>query len=220
MTTGTTGALASETLADVLEHLGGIHPNRIRFHPAPGTATEADLLAIHDHEGRLYELVDGILVEKAMGLRESYLASVLIALLWNFVTPRRLGIVTGEAGMMRLMGGLVRIPAVAFITWTRLPNRRIPSEPIPALAPNLAIEVLSVSNTAGEMARKRQEYFQAGVELVWQIDPQQRTVEVFTAPEQSTVLHVAQTLDGGTVLPDFSLPLETLFAALDLHGEA
>lgn len=219
MTTMATATLESETLADVLEHLGGIHPSRIRFHPAPGTATEADVLAIHDREGRLYELVDGMLVEKAMGLRESYLASVLIALLWNFVTPRHLGIVTGEAGMMRLLAGLVRIPAVAFLSWARLPNRRIPTAPIPDVAPDLVVEVLSASNTPGEMTRKRQEYFRAGVEIVWQIDPQRRTVEVFTAPEQSTVLYAAQTLDGGTVLPGFTLSLQTFFAALDLQGE-
>ena len=55
--------------------------------------------------------------------------------------------------------GLVRIPDVAFISWGRLPNRRVPTEPIPDLAPDLAVEVLSVGNTPGEMARKRQGLF-------------------------------------------------------------
>ena len=203
----------------MLEQLGGIAPARVRFHPAPGTATEADVLAIHDHEDRLYELVDGVLVEKAMGLRESFLAIALASILWSFVRPRNLGLVTGEAGMMRLMAGLVRMPDVAFISWTRLPNRRVPTEPIPALAPDLVVEVLSAGNTPGEMARKRQEYFHAGVQIVWMVDPNARTVEVFTAPEQSTVLHEVQTLEGGTVLPGFVLPLHELFAELDLQGE-
>jgi len=69
------------------------------------------------------------------------------------------------------------------------------------------------------MARKRQDYFAAGVYLVWQVDPRTRTIEVFTAPDQSTVLHEAQALDGGTVLPGFTLPLQALFAELDLQGE-
>jgi Uma2 family endonuclease len=69
------------------------------------------------------------------------------------------------------------------------------------------------------MARKRQEYFRAGVHLVWQVDPRTRTVEVFTTPDQSTVLHAAHTLDGGTVLPGFTLPLQELFSELDLQGE-
>lgn len=220
MTAVTTATAAIDTLADLLEHLGGISPKRIRFRPAPGTATEKDVLAIHDREGRLYELVDEVLVEKAMGLRESLLAIALAAILRNFVRPRNLGLITGEAGMMRLIAGLVRIPDVAFISWRRLPNRRVPTEPIPDLAPDLAVEVLSAGNTPGEMARKRQEYFSAGVQIVWQVDPNTRTVEVFTAPDQSTVLHEAQTLEGGTVLPGLTLPLQELFGELDLQGES
>jgi Uma2 family endonuclease len=215
-----TTAATIVTLADLLDQLGGISPKRVRVRPALGTATEADVLAIRNSaERRLCELVDGVLVEKAMGLRESYLAGILITILWAFVGPRNLGIVTGADGMVRLAPGLVRIPDVAFISWNRLPNRRVPTEPIPALAPDLAVEVLSAGNTPGEMARKRQDYFAAGVQLVWQVDPNARSVEVFTAPDQSTVLHAMQTLDGGTVLPDFTLPLHELFAALDRQGE-
>src|SRR5712692_590454 len=220
MTSVPTPTVAIETLADLLEQLGGISPKRVRFRPAPGTATEKDVLAIHDREGRLYELVDGVLVEKAMGFRESLLACALIEILRGFVRPRNLGLVTGEAGMMRLLAGLVRIPDVAFLSWARLPNRRVPTEPIPDLAPDLAVEVLSASNTPGEMARKRQEYFAAGVQVVWQVDPNVRTVEVFTAPDQSTVLHEAQTLEGGTVFPGFTLPLQELFGELDRRGES
>jgi Uma2 family endonuclease len=77
------------------------------------------------------------------------------------------------------------------------------------------VEVLSESNTADEMARKRREYFAAGVRLVWQVAPLTRTVEVYTAPEQVTVLHEEDTLEGGAVLPGFALPLREFFAELD-----
>ena len=220
MTAVATSTATIETLADLLEQLGGIAPNRVRFRPALGTATEEDVLAIRNSaERRLCELVDGVLVEKAMGFRESVLAGVLFTILWSFVKPRNLGLVTGADGTMRLVPGLVRIPDVAFISWDRLPNRRMPSEPIPDLAPDLAVEVLSAGNTPGEMARKRQDYFATGVQVVWQVDPNTRTVEVFTAPDQSMVLHEAQTLAGGTVLPDFTLPLQELFGELDRQGE-
>ena len=63
-------------VADLIEHLGRIPPQRIRVYPAPGTATEQDVIDIQDREDRLYELVDGVLVEKAMGFRESFLAVV------------------------------------------------------------------------------------------------------------------------------------------------
>jgi Uma2 family endonuclease len=117
------------------------------------------------------------------------------------------------------MAGLVLIPDAAFISWSRLPNRRVPTEPLPDVAPDLAVAVLRAGNTAREMARKRQEYFAAGVQVVWEVNPNTRTVEVFTAPDQSTVLHETHILDGGTVLPGFTLPLQELFAELDLQGE-
>ena len=66
---------AIQTLDDLLERLGGISPRRVRFHPAPGTATEADVIEVEKRENRHCELVDGVLVEKAMGYRNrSWLA--------------------------------------------------------------------------------------------------------------------------------------------------
>jgi len=120
--------------------------------------------------------------------------------------------------MMRLVSGLVRIPDLAFISWDRLPHRRMPTVPIPALAPDLAIEVLSAGNTPDEMARKRQDYFTAAVRLVWIVDPVARTVAVYTSPESVTVLATTAILNGGEVLPGFTLPLQDLFAELDLQG--
>ena len=104
------------TLADVLQQLGGISPRRIRFRPAPGTATEEDVIKIRDRERRLFELVDGVLVEKVMGFWESVLAIELARLLGNFVKRRKLGTLAGEAGMLRLSPGLVRIPDLSFIS--------------------------------------------------------------------------------------------------------
>ncbi len=188
---------------------------RILREPPPGTATESDVLAIHAREKRLCELVDGILVEKAMGYEESLIAVEIIRFLANFVAERKLGYVTGEGGMVKLAKGLVRIPDVAFVSRDRLPGGKPPRRPIPKLAPNLAVEVLSKSNTVQEMERKLVDYFDAGVELVWFVDARARTVEVFTAPDASTVLKVGQTLTGGTVVPGFKLKLRDLFAALD-----
>jgi Uma2 family endonuclease len=94
----------------------------------------------------------------------------------------------------------------------------MPKEPIPRLAPNLAVEVLSRTNTPGEMAVKRQDYFTAGVQLVWEIDPEKRTVVVYTSATQGTTLQGGDILDGGTVLPGFTLVGTDLFAELDRQG--
>src|SRR5207249_3965907 len=151
------------TLADLLRRLGSIPPDRVRFPPPPGAATERDLLDAVEAENRLCELVDGVLVEKAMGFRESLLAIALSGYLRGFVVPRNLGLVTGAEGMVWLSPGLVRIPDVAYISWDRIPGRKVPAEPIPHLAPDMAVEVLSEGNTAEEMARKLREYFAARV---------------------------------------------------------
>ena len=213
-----TGSSSIKTLADLVKWLGGVPLDRIRFHPAPGTATVQDVIDIQQREGRLCELVEGALLEKAVGYTESQLAFFLGSLLNAFVIPRTLGIVTGPDGTVELAADLVRIPDVAFTNWDRLPGRRRPDAPVPRLAPNLAVEVLSRSNTPGEMAAKRQDYFTAGVEVVWEIDPRARTVVVYTSATASTTLTAADTLDGGPVLPGFTLPLQQLFAELDRQG--
>lgn len=209
-----------QTMADLLDRLGGISPERVLLDPPPGQATEADVVRVGERDRRLYELVEGTLVEKAVGLRESILAGAILALLRAFVVPRNLGFVSGEAGTMRLFQGLVRMPDVAFVSWGRTPDGRIPVQPVPHLAPDLAVEVLSESNTPAEMARKRREYFESGVRLVWMIDPRDRTAVVYTSPEQMTPLRDDQSLDGGDVLPGFTLSLRDLFAELDRQAGA
>jgi len=205
----------SATLGDLLDRLGGISPKRVRLSPFPGTATEKDLLKVSAHDDRLFELVDGMLVEKAVGFRESLLAVALLRLLGPFVKVRKLGLVTGPDGMLRLFPGLVRGPDIAYVSWNRIPGRKVPAEPYPNLAPNLAIEILSKGNTRKEMARKRREYFKAGVELVWEIHPVKRTAAVYASPKNPQIFDEEETLTGGDVLPGFSLRLADLFAELD-----
>ncbi len=200
------------TVADLLEKLGGVPPERVRMKPLPGTATEEDLLEIQRRENRNCELIDGVLVEKPLGYRESMLAAWIIMLLADYFRQHDVGTVAGADGAVRLMAGLVRIPDVSFISWDRLPGREVPDTPILGLAPDLAVEVLSRGNTPKEMSLKLREYFLAGVRLVWFVDPRKRTVRVYTAPDQSVRLTEGQVLDGGDVLPGLRLPLREVFA--------
>ena len=206
------------TLADMLRRLGNVPLDRIRFHPAPGLATERDLLEVEQVENIACELIDGVLVEKGMGYRESILATALAAMLRAFVKPRNLGIVSGPDGMLRLFPGLVRIPDVAFASWDRIPGRKIPLEPIPDLSPELVVEVLSQSNTEAEMQRKLREYFDSGVRLVWLIDPRQRLVRVFSDGMLTATLAAGDALTADDILSGFRLPLEELFSELDVEG--
>ncbi|MFV2068144.1 MAG: Uma2 family endonuclease [Pirellulales bacterium] len=206
---------APQTLADLLKELGNIPLERIRLHPPPGMATEQNVLQVEAQGRRLCELVDGVLVEKAMGYVESIIAGVILAALRQFVVPKNLGHVSGPDGVVRLFPGLVRMPDVAFASWKRFPGGKLPGEPIPDLVPDLVVEVVSMSNTPAEMDRKRHEYFEAGVRLVWIVDPSRRTVAVFRSPDTCSERNEADTLDGGDVLPEFSLLVAEVFAELD-----
>lgn len=207
------------TIADLLEQLGDIAPERVRLQPMLGTATEQDVIDMEAREDRLCELVDGVLVEKVMGFYESRLGFVLAHLLEQYLNIHNLGIVAGAAGMVRLAEGLVRIPDVSFVSYAQLPNGQVPRQPIPALAPDLAVEVLSASNTVAEMNRKLQEYFQAGVRVVWYIDPPTRSIRVYSTPNEVVLLHEDDTLNGGTVLPGFTLPVRDLFARAERSAD-
>ena len=202
---------AYETVADLLEQLGGIPASRVRWVPTPGTATEADAIGAEQRFGRLCELVDGTLVEKPVGFYESALAGVILELIRVFVRPRRLGVVVGEQGMMRVVPGQVRMPDVAFTSWARLPPT-YPRDPAPRVSPDLAVEVLSPTNTPAEMARKRAEYVAGGTRLVWVLDPPTRTFTVHTPDREPVEVGPDGTLDGGDVLPGFTLSVADLFA--------
>ena len=200
-----------DNLAEIVKHFG-VSARRIRAYPPPGKATENDVITIHDRTDRLYELVDGVLVEKIMSAPESALTLDLAWLLWNYLEQNPLGYLMGPDGAVRLMPGLVRIPDISFISWDDLPKRERPTDPIAGLAPALAVEVLSKGNTRREMDRKVREYFLCGVRLVWLVSLAARSVRVYTAPDQSVTLAENQTLDGGDVLPGLALPLRRVFS--------
>jgi Uma2 family endonuclease len=80
--------------------------------------------------------------------------------------------------------------------------------------------VLSPTNTSAEMRRKRREYFEAGVQVVWMVDPRTRRVDVFTTPENSLEFSEKDTLDAGDVLPGFKLVLRDVFSELDRVARA
>jgi Uma2 family endonuclease len=208
-----------DNAAEWIQRLGNVPLYRVRMRPLPGTATERDVIALHDRYNRLFELVDGTLVEKAMGFRESLLAVSIAHLLKGVLDKNNLGIVAGADGMLRLLGKFVRIPDVSFISLDRLPGRKLPRRPIPELVPDLAVEVLSEANTAEEMERKFKEYFLAGVRLVWLVDPEKQTVEVFTAPDKSRMLAGDDLLTAEGVLPGFMVPVRSIFEDLPEEEE-
>ncbi len=205
-----------DNMAEMIKQLG-VSARRIRAYPPPGTATEKDVIRIHDRTDRLYELVDGVLVEKIMSSPESALTLDLAWLLRNYLEQHPLGYLTGADGAVRLMPGLIRIPDISFLAWADLPKRERLTEPIAGVAPALAVEVLSKGNTRREMDRKVREYFLCGVRLVWLVSLASRSVSVYTSPDESTMLTEDETLTGGAVLPGLALPLRRVFAEVPVE---
>ena len=201
------------TLADIQERLGPIPAWRVRSWPPPGAATFADAVACAER-GELCELIDGILVEKTVGLWESVLGGRVYALMKQRCEAANLGLTAPGDGPVELPSGQARLPDAAFYGWDRLPDGFDPSIPVPELPPTIACEVLSRTNTRREMDRKLREYFDAGATLVWYVRPLTRTVDVHTSPEGFTTLSAddGDVLTAGDVLPGFAYPLTELFA--------
>jgi len=161
----------------------------------------------------LYEVVDGQVVEKKMSARETEIASILVGMLTPYLRTNRLGKVVGEM-LFRINpeNDLRRRPDVAFVSHARWPfNRRVPNVPVWDMVPDLAIEVVSPSNSAFAVQRKVHDYFKAGVTRVWVVYPEQAEVYIYSTPQQVQVVGVGQELDGGDLLPGFRLPVAVLF---------
>ena len=208
-------ATESETVAELIERLGGIPAERIRLKPAPGTATEDDVIRWLDGPNkRLFELIDGVLVEKAVGMREAILATWLSHRLTGYCDQTGAGVIVGADGPYRLRLGLVRYPDVSFVSWDRVPGDEFPEDPIAAVIPDLAVEVLSESNTSAEIELKLDHYFDAGVRSAWIIDPKKQSAVLYGSRTRSKEIGIDGDLTAPKVLPGFRLPLREVFASL------
>ncbi|MBL8821701.1 MAG: Uma2 family endonuclease [Planctomycetia bacterium] len=200
----------SRTMADLVKELGSIKPHRILLTPTPGTATEADLIRLMESEPkRLCELVNGTLVEKTMGMNESRLAFDLGYFLKHYLMQHDIGFLTAPDGPFRISPRTIRMPDIAYLSWKHFPHRArdLDKHPVSDVVPELAIEIISKSNTRKEIENKLKEYLSAGVQLVWIIDPRKRTVAVYRADGTSEVLDHKGKLTGEVVLPGFKLEI-------------
>ena len=135
-----------------------------------------------------YEIINGVIVETPrMGVYENWIAAILDHTLGPFARANGLGRVSTET-MFNLEPGARN-------------NRR----------PDLAVEVVSPSNKAVEIVTKTEEYFRAGVRLVWVVFPEEQFVQVWDSSSSCRVVRVGQSLEGGDVVPGFQLSLAELF---------
>jgi Uma2 family endonuclease len=161
----------------------------------------------------LYEVVDGEIKEKIVGVQEGVTASRLYGFLFMFLSQHRLGIAVVEIlFLIDRSKDLQRRPDVAFVSAERWPMKRpAPDTAAWEVVPDLAIEVVSPTNTAVGVQAKIIEYFDAGVRRVWVIYPKQKSMQVYASTTEIRGLEIGDDLDGGDLIPGFRLPLGTLF---------
>jgi Uma2 family endonuclease len=136
----------------------------------------------------------------------SHIASLISAELVLFLKGKNLGFVTGEAGGY-MVSGERYAPDVAFLAKRKGPLAAKGYNPLP---PDLAVEVLSSAGERDKMRLKIANYLAAGT-LIWVVDPDAQTVEVYTPGQRAQKIGIDEVLDGGDVLPGFTLAVKDIF---------
>lgn len=165
-----------------------------------------------DDSDELYEVIDGIRTVKTMGFLASIIASTLGRRLGKYAEDHQIGLVILEA-IYKFSDAATRRPDISLVTFEQLAKiTDLLSDPAePELAPILAIEVISPTNSSVAVEAKIMKYFAMGVEAVWVVHPTIQRIYVYDSAKNCTILGIGDTVDGGKVLPGFSLPLSDLF---------
>ncbi len=174
------------------------------------------------NEDAFYEVVRGRRREAPPPrVPEACVVSVLTPVLGFWVRKESAGRVIAYALFDLAETDTMRRPDMAFVSAARWGlNVPVPRTNAWNVVPNLAVEVISPTDTMVEVLTKVREYFQAGVELVWLVLPDEQLVYVYRAPTQIQVLALTDLLDGGTVLPGFQMPVALLFPGPTVENPA
>ena len=171
--------------------------------------TPADLLNPPDE--KLYELIDGELVEKPVSVRSIWIATQICFNIELYLRREPIGYVLVEQTVVCFPGPpQSRPPARRLLRQSCPPARALPDGNL-EVAPELAVEVASPNDNVFEFETKLAEYFSCGVRTVWVVLPEQKSVRVEHADGTARRLGLADTLDGGDVLPGFACPVADLF---------
>ena len=173
------------------------------------TITDEELLQLPKN-GNKYEVVDGELVVSPVGFWHDIVVARVINRIGQFVESMRLGVVVAPNALYTLPSGNKRGPDASFVAAERvaaLPRSTV----FPSIAPDLAVEVLSPSDRPRQVLDKVGEYLEAGVRLVWVIDPVKRQAAVYRTTTEACHIESDGELDGEDVLPGFRCRLSDIF---------
>jgi len=177
--------------------------------------TDAEFMALN-RDGHRYEIVNGELIDMGnSGAKHGYVCSVLMILLGGYVHIQKLGAMFDSSTAFKMKSGNKRSPDVSFMAKERLQGLDELPDGFLEGAPDLAVEILSPSNTVEEIHNKLVEYFDNGSRLVWVINPKEKYVLVYrSSQEPDRLLKSIDSLDGEEIVPGFSLAIAELFQKL------
>ncbi len=179
------------------------------------TVDEFDrLLELPENEDRRFELINGEIVEMSPKLNHGLIGSFIHGSIFVYLTSHPIGKAMFEVDHYVPEDAYnTRRPDVSFISHERMQNLKLTAN-VP-LMPDLAVEVKSPSNyyTGSEGLRQKAEYYLAhGSRLVWIVDPETETIEVYEPDESPETLRIGDTLTGADVLPGFTVSVAQIFA--------
>lgn len=167
--------------------------------------------------GDRYEIINGELQERVMSSWSSQIALLIGFLLESWSRTGHPGFVMGSDGGYTIFpwtAGDLRMPDVSYISRSRV--KGLPARGWLDIPPDLAVEVVSPTDSASAIHDKAVDYIRAGVPLVWVVFPSSRTVEAFRATEPlRQVFQESDVLKDEEVLPGFAVPVSELFEGLE-----
>jgi Uma2 family endonuclease len=172
--------------------------------------TEEELEAL-PHDGHIYELLDGELINNPGNANHSEVSVCLSSALFHFVETRRLGNVFGPNTGFRLAENLLLSPDVSFVSKERLKKISVAPDKFLAGAPDLVVEVLSPSDRMRQVSRKLDHFFEHGTRLAWLVNWPKQQVHIYTADSIESLTNLDDVLTGGVVLPGFKCKLRKIF---------
>lgn len=172
--------------------------------------TVDDVEQLPDDEFR-YALIRGVLYRMPPPkARRGRIVIVVGSLLHNFVAEHGLGVVYGQSGFnLEQNPDVLLEPDLAFVRQERVPSNE---NAYPVLAPDLVVEVVSPSQSGPSVEEKTALFLDAGVRLIWVLDPVRQTVHIRRPSGEDRSLTANDWLDGEVVLPGFHIPVAALCA--------
>ncbi len=164
-------------------------------------------------DGSRYELSRGELVPMTpVGLEHSWIVARIGKFLTSYVDEKHLGIVGMEGGFkLDRAPDTLRAPDIHFVSKARIDKEGITTK-FADFPPDLAVEVLSPSDTVSEMQKKVEEYLSSGVRSIWIVEPATKTVTIYRSHQDVIVFTQDQEIEGGDVIPGFRIKVSEIFA--------